>query len=188
MSNLHKVVIHMYVLLCLSVAISGLKAQQITYTAAFTQKIEKLGIEMYEPVESLLHVYPLEEDDFMAYDLVLQNDINDFEVRFRIRPENGKWQRTPENVEVLRLLTSVATNDLEADIRRIIPEDGFFVEAYNATGGFMAKFVPKETYSEKQYGTLVSIYREGVGAIDIVLLYHDAHYSAYNSFRGIRFD
>lgn len=62
---------------------------QITYTVAFTQALEKAGISYAEPVEQWLHVTLPPEHEFMKYDLVLQNDRNDLEFRYRI--QSGRY-------------------------------------------------------------------------------------------------
>ena len=58
----------------------------------------------------------------------MQNDRNDFEVRYRIRPEKGRWENTPQYVEFQRILSSIATNDPEADIRLLKPDRAFLVQ------------------------------------------------------------
>ena len=187
MRNLHKVLLYMCLIGTANCVFGQTAPNEIVYTASFTKKIEKAHIDIYEPVESWLHVYPLDKDEYMHYDLVLQNDRNDFEVRYRIRPEKGRWKNVPQNMEVQRIITSIATNDPDANIRILKPEPSFFMETFNASDGIIAYFVPKLTYSEKRYGALISLEDPGNAAIDVIILYNDDGYDAYQSFRHLRF-
>ena len=187
MSNLYKVLLYMCVMGFAPCAAAQNMDDPIVYTASFTKKIEKIHLDVYEPVESWLHVYPMSRDSFMRYDLVLQNDRNDFEVRYRIRPERGRWKNTPQFVEFQRVLSSIATNDPEADIRLLKPDQAFFEEAFNATDGSIAYFTPKFSFSEKTHGALISITDAGNAAVDIVILYNEDEYDALRSFRHLRF-
>lgn len=160
---------------------------QIIYTASFTRKIEKAGIEIYKPVEQWLHVYPLERDSFMSYDLVLQNDVNDFEVRYRIRPDVPRWRNIPNEIEFKRLTSHLATNDPEADIRISIQDTSFARENFNASTCYFAQFIPKQGFTEKPYATLVTLRSDDDVAVDIILLHYQPDYDPEGSFRNLRF-
>ena len=165
----------------------GCQTDPITYTASFTKTIERLGIEIYEPVEEWLHVHPLDKDDFMKYDLVLQNDVNDFEARYRIRPFRGKWKRIPQQIEVNRLASSIASNDPPSDIYMSFPDSLYAREIYNAQSCHIARFVPKRSFSEKPYGAILSIKSDDGTAVDIIILTYDPDYNPYSDLRHIRF-
>jgi len=161
---------------------------QIVYTSSFTRKIDKAGIELYTPVEEWLHVYPLDRDSFMSYDLVLQNDINDFEVRYRIRPDNSRWRKIPNELEFKRLLSHIATNDTEANIHVMIADSSFAREHFDASTCRFVHFTPKAGYSEKPYATLITLKSDYDVAIDIILLHYNPTYDPKESFRNVRFD
>jgi hypothetical protein len=169
------------------IGLSSSLPAQLVYTASFTRKIEKAGIDLYKPVEQWLHVYPLDKDSFMTYDLVLQNDINDFEVRYRLRPDKGKWRNTPNEIEFKRLLSSLPTNDLEASIRTYFPDSTFARDNYNAASCYFADFIPKASYTEKPYATLVCLRSDQNVSVDIILLHYDPEYDPMESFRNLRF-
>ena len=171
-------------LLCVTFgAVSG----QVTYTKAFTHLLEKEGIEYAEPTEQWLHVTIPPEHEFMKYDLVLQNDRNDFEVRYDIHSSRSRNQSIPPSVAVSRLLATIASNDESHDILIRIPEDYFLREAFNADQGILAYFTPKAEFSEKTYGALLSLYVEGRQAIDVILLYTDPAYDPLTMYRSVRF-
>ncbi|MDX1479626.1 MAG: hypothetical protein R3301_18065 [Saprospiraceae bacterium] len=167
--------------------LAGVVQAQITYTRSFTKKLAGAQLSYHTPVESWLHVVPLRSDAFMDYDLVLQNDRNDYEVRYRIRRLNRKWRAVPQHVEVSRLVASIATNEPEAEIRMSFPDDAFVREAFNAESGLFARFKPKPAFSEKPFGTLVSLYGEGKAIVDVVVLYHDPGFDPIEHFRDLRF-
>lgn len=160
---------------------------QITFTRSFTKKLERASLEYLEPVEDWMHVVPLRSDDYMQYDAVLQNDRNDFEARYRIRRINARWRRIPQNIEVGRLVASIATNIGDSEIAMEFPDEHYLREYFNADQGLFAHFTPKLSFSEKPYGTFISLYAEGRAVVDIVLLYHDHEYRAVDQYRSLRF-
>lgn len=169
-------------LFCLPVAVTG----QIIYTAAFTRALEQAEIEYAEPVEQWLHVTLSPRHEFMEYDLVLQNDRNDFEVRYCIDNKH-RTSDIPPSIAVSRLLASIASNAETEAITVKIPTDDFLKQAFNAERGMIAYFTPKFEFSEKTYGALLSLYSADRSAIDIVLLYQDPLYDPLTMFRNIRF-
>ena len=71
-------------LLVCMVTCAGNAQDPLTYTYSFTEALKQHGLEFFKPVENWLHVAGPREDGYLDYDLVLENDINDFEVRYRI--------------------------------------------------------------------------------------------------------
>jgi hypothetical protein len=160
---------------------------QITYTAAFTQTLSEGGIEYAEEVEEWLHVTIPPEHEYMDYDLVLQNDINDFEVRYRIDPDTDNSALVPLSAEVARLTASIASNDENSEIRIVVPPDSLLQDAFAADRGVIAYFSPKLTYSEKPYGALLTLHAWGHPVVYIVVLYADPAYDPLEKYRNIRF-
>lgn len=160
---------------------------QITYTAAFTRLLEKSGMEYAEPAEQWMHVTVPPVDGYMDYDLVVENDREDFEIRYCFHLEK-RSKETPPSVEVARLVASIASNDPETEIRIQIPADSFLIQAFNADYGLIAHFIPKAEFSGKPIGVFISLYSENRPGIDIVLLYRDPAYDPLTMFRSIRFN
>ena len=189
MSSLHNKSVQIYQALAFTVlTLFALPCgAQITFTKSFTKKLDRASLEYYETVEEWLHVTPLESDAYMQYDLVLQNDRNDFEVRYRVRRLNKYWNRIPQQVEIGRLLASIAANGEESEIQMEFPASQYLREHFNADQGLFAHFTPKRSFSEKPYGTLISLYAEDKAIVDVVLLYNDPDYNARDQFRSLRF-
>jgi len=164
-----------------------LVSAQITYTAAFTKTLYEAGIEYAAPTEQWLHVVLPPEDDYMDYNLVLENDRNDFEVRYRIQQHTRPDQAIPASIEVARLVASIASNAPETEIRIQIPPDSLLQKAFNADRGIIAYFTPKFDFSEKPYGALISLDMLGGTGIDVILLYYDPAYDPLYTFRSVRF-
>lgn len=142
-------------------------------------------MEYLESVEQWLHVVPDDRDQFMKYDLVLENDRNDFEVRYRIR--RGRHSRLPLHVEVPRLASSIASNQDGSEIHMTFPDSTFLMTHFNARSGIFADFAPKAAFSEKPYGTLVCLGNDEDACVDIVILRYNPDYNALDAFRNIRF-
>jgi hypothetical protein len=159
----------------------------ITFTKSFTRKMEKAQIAFFEPVELWLHVVPMRSDGFMRYDLVLQNDRNTFEMRIRVRRKNEGSQDWPIHVEVPRLASSVSTNYPDSQVRVTVPDSAFMATHFNAHGGTFANFTPKRGFSEKPYGSIITLVHRERPAVDVVVLYEDPSYSPLDAFRNIRY-
>ncbi|HLF65780.1 MAG TPA: hypothetical protein VI603_18610 [Saprospiraceae bacterium] len=173
-------------LLCLGV-MTDTALGQIVYTVAFTRDLKKAGLEYAEPTEQWLHVTIPPRHEFMDYDLVLQNDRNDFEVRYSIHQDRHADMPIPASVTVSRLIASIASNDEIHEIHVKIPPDEFLKEAFNADRGVIAYFTPKDGFSEKDFGALLSLYAEDRPAVDIILLYMDPAFDPLSMYRSMRY-
>jgi hypothetical protein len=160
---------------------------QITHTASFTRLLTNAGIEYLEPLEQWLHVTLPPLHDYMTYDLVLENDRNDFEVRYFVHRGMGSDVEVPASVTVAGLVASIASNAPESEIRIQVPSDSLLREAFNADRGIIARFTPKADFSEKPFGALISLYQEGRPGIDIVVLYTDPEYDPMWMYRNVRY-
>ena len=169
-------------LACLAMA-----QEPLTYTYSFTETLKQHGLEFYQPVENWLHVAGHREDGYLDYDLVLENDINDFEVRYRIRGHLTDGNRVPQQVELTRALASISINSAESEIRMRLLNEAFSRERFNAESAIFAEFMPKPTFSNKPYGTYISLYSTEYGAVDLILLYYDQEYDPLDSFVNLRF-
>jgi hypothetical protein len=158
---------------------------QIIYTASFTRLLHDAGVEYAAPAESWLHVTIPPEDDYMDYDLVVENDRNDFEVRYFFHRDMD--EQVPAAVRVAGLVASIATNEPESEIRIQMPSDALLRTAFNADRGIIAHFTPKADFSEKQFGALISLFHDGRPGIEIVVLYFDPEYDALRMFRNVRY-
>lgn len=160
---------------------------QIVYTAAFTHLLDHAGLEYFTNTEEWLHVTIPPEDVYMDYHLVLENDRNDFEVRYHISDSSNTKSVTPAAVEVARLVATIATNDENSIIRIQIPPDALLHTVFNADRGILAYFTPKADFSEKPHGAILSLYKDNRPDVFIVFLYYDPAYSPLTQFRNIRY-
>jgi hypothetical protein len=157
---------------------------QVVYTAHFTKKLRQAGVEYAAPTEQWLHVVNPPQDEYMDYDLVLVNDRNDLEIRYRI---GEVPEMAPPSVEVTRLVATLASNADINDIVVKIPPPGFLKEAFNAEAGVIVYFTPKAEFSQKPYGALLSLYLQDRPGMNVVLLYIDPSFDPLNSYRSLRF-
>lgn len=170
------------------VLLSGpLVQSQITYTKQFTHKLQKAGIEYAEPVEQWLHVILPPEDGLMDYDLVLQDDRNTIEYRYRISLPSDSRAQLPPSVAVTALIANLATNAEEAEILIQIPPDSLLQAAFLADAGIVARFIPRQEFSAKEHGALISMISEEGAVVDVVILYTDPEFDPLMAFRSVRF-
>ena len=177
-----------FVICCFSILLTGFSAKgQIIYTDGFTELLKEAHFDFFEPVEQWLHVTPKVKDQYMAYDLVLQNDRNDLELRYDIRPFTNQQLDFLPKVENVRLIHHIASNNPEEEILVKVLDSETLKRRFNADWGACHFFTPKESYTEKRRGALLSIYGEGKALANIVILYNDWDFDPLESFNQLRF-
>ena len=170
----------------LSVSTFG-QVEPLIYTSKFTRLLKKAELEFFKPVEVWLRIKPVQRDRHMRYDLILHNEVNDFEVRYRILPSGRSKMETYPHIEASRLAASLASNADNSEIRVQVPDPAFVRETYNADWCTVHSFVPKASNTEKSFGSLLSILAEDQAMVNIVLLYDDPEYNVLEQFRQVRF-
>ena len=137
----------------------------------FDEKAEKLGVEFFYPIETKIKQKKLRTDDFLNYDLVLKSK-NDFEIRYFMYPESESSHISfHPHVEMTRTIATIATNDEDENIRMRTLSIEESIQRFNADWAIYADFVPKESFSRFRIGRLVSIYKEGRGYLNCIILY-----------------
>ena len=137
----------------------------------FKRKADLMGIEFFYPIERKIKSKKIVSDDFMEYDLVLRSR-NDFEIRYSlVTAANAEKANIHPHVELTRTLASIATNDEEENIRVNPMSHRESLEKYGADWGIFADFVPKKSFSNFRIGRIVSLYKEGSGYLNCIILY-----------------
>lgn len=148
------------------------------YPYAFQEKMEKMGVELFLPIESRIKQKKLVKDDFLEYDLVLKSKRN-FEIRYFLYPENQVEGTPPPQVELTRTLASIATNDEEENIRMTSLSHREAKRRFGADWAIYADFVPKQSFSDFAIGRIVSLFKEGRGYLNCIILYKKDNLDAF---------
>lgn len=163
------------IILCGSLSL--LAQEAITYTKSFTTKLQRNGIDFFQPVERWLHVANIKKDDYMKYDLVLQDEA-DLEVRVRIIEDSKLFSKHP-HIEVMRMMATMATNDQDADILISQMDPEMVSEVYSADWGLFADFVPKIGFSTYPKGRVLCLYKEGRALVNYIILHDEDELGAH---------
>jgi len=137
----------------------------------FSEKVNRLDLEFFTPVERQMKTKKLLKDDFFEYDLVLRSK-NQLDIRYILQPFDNQNNRVLyPHIELTRMIASIATNDEEEDIL----VNGFSgckaKNDYGADWGLYADFVPKRSFSEFPKARIVSLYKEEKGLVHCIILY-----------------
>ena len=174
---------------CLVVATfhSGWSQDPIIYTQAFTHKLEKCGLEFYQPTENWLRPTPLIEDEYLEYDLVLAGD-DGYEMRIIINEDSKKVSQHPP-VHLNRIISNAATNSETALIGIRPFNDHLAKEHFNAEWGVIADFTPKELFSSGYAkARIVCFFKSGRALVTYIILYNeevDRYFDNAMAFRDI---
>lgn len=167
---------------------NGLAGQQsIIYTYGFTEKLAECHLDYYKPLEEWYHVSPKTKDTYMPYDLVIVNEDAELEIRYALRPYADQPVDKVPHVEIMRLMQHIAINDENAEIRALILDEETLRERFNADWGICQYFIPKKTYADFPFGTLISLYAEGKATAHAIVLYRDVAYDPLEKFYQLRF-
>lgn len=164
---------HLYILIISFLGIVSVTSSQeeLIYTKSFTQKVAYHSIDFYQPVEQWFHVTNKYSDNYMDYDLVL-NDRKNIEVRVRIIESSKVFAKHP-HIEVMRMIATMATNDENTSIKISQMNPEWVAEQYGADWGLFADFVPKRDFDTHSKGRVLCIYKEGRALVNYIVLYED---------------
>jgi hypothetical protein len=157
---------------------------QITFTKGFTKLLKDSELEYFAPVEDWYHIMP---DEFLKYDLVIQNQDGDVEIRFVIKPYKEKVIDQYPHIEYIRMLLSIATNNETEVIRQLSMDKTEASKNYNADWAGLSHFVPKRKFSKMRYGCLISFYKENIARVYTVILYDREDLIPFTFFKQLKF-
>ena len=160
----------LYIILII-ISIPALGQEQLVYTKSFTKKIERVGLEFFRPVERWMKAAPTYKDDFMNYDLVLHS-YPDLEARIKIDRDTRRKPVIP-NVEITRLIASMATNRQASEIKISKYQEAYAREQYGADLVLFADFEPKEGFSNFSKGRILCLYKKDRALVSYIILYNE---------------
>lgn len=150
---------------------------QMIYTQSFTNKLNHLQIDFFQPVERWMHISQMKQDEFMEYDAVF-HDEHGLEVRIQFIEETKKYGQHP-HIELARLVADISSNSQEHNIliSQMTPE--WVSQTYQADWGLFVDFVPKRSFSNYPNGRILCLYKEGRAIINYIVLYGDQELDQY---------
>lgn len=145
---------------------------QTRYTHHFAKELDRCEATFVSPVEGWYKIKLLRHQREPVMDLALQSEDKHFEMRFSLQPE---YTANVPHITCLTTASTLAINDDQTSIRMnfFTPEQA--LEYFHADWAAYVDFIPKPQISDKHYGRLVTIFREGSGIMHELLLFdfHD---------------
>ncbi len=160
--------------------------EALVYTQDFTVLLDNAPIEFSKP-QGWFKVFPYRDDyGFGDYDLVLNSEDKDMQIRLKYYSNNPDKVQYPD-FEFSRMMTHIATNDDQSLLFFKGIESLELARKYRADWGALATFTPKENFSDKQRGKLLSLFHEQFGFIQIIYLYNGSSEQVYPFMEIMRF-
>jgi len=151
---------------------SNIVAQKIQLTRSFDKKMERMDLVYNFVDQSYLHVSYPDRDEFRKYDLVLEDDQSEIEIKIIII-QNAKLMFP--NVKAASTISTMASNQDERDEIRIqVLDSAQSSEGYGADFVSIADYLPKRALTGKEYGRSIAIYKEGLGMV-ITNIFYNQH-------------
>ena len=151
-----------FVVLLLTMAL-GVQAQ---YPVDMEKTLSKMQLEYIPPVEQFPSFIEGGEIRYFKYDFGML--INGGEMMILIQTRNDDGTYIPQ-VAVSGLVSTLATNRQEFDIRVMGTGDTYLQET-NSDWAIESLFVPKQVMTDYKVAYLKALFKEGVGAVNILYL------------------
>lgn len=143
---------------------------QIIYTRSFTEKIQKIGLNFYEPTENWLHLQPTTEDAYFKYDLILFSEDGNLDIRFILQDvEDDPTILQFPHIEFTRTIVNLSTNKQEEDIMISQLPDSLVHSYFNADWALMADMIPKKEITNKKFGRIYGLFKENRGFAVLII-------------------
>lgn len=152
-----------------TLVIPELAMGQIHYSHHFTKKLNSMAGSFVEPVEGYYKVKMLRRDAYMRYDLVINSEEKEFEMRFLL---DKKYLSGTPKISMMTLASSLASNDTHFDIHMHLFPPDLAKNYYAADWAAYADFVPKQSLTDKHYARLLCIYQVDLGLIYQLMLFN----------------
>ena len=155
---------------CLCFLSFNLLAQKIQLTRSFDKKMEEMEL-VYNFIEqSYLHVSYPDRDEIRNYDLVLEDDQSQVEIKIIvIKNQTLKFP----NVKAASTISTMASNeDGRDEIKIQVLEARVSDKIYGADFVCVADYLPKRSITAKNNGRSIAIYKEGLGMVITNIFYN----------------
>ena len=144
---------------------------QIKISKSFTQKLQHMEMDFYEPLENSYKKIRVQRNDIIDYDFAIKARKGDMEIRFALYPDNDATKYP--HINVMSMASSVATNDEEAKlVLHQLPSSE--LKEYGADWGAMIFLQPKEMFTGKDHCKMLALYKEGQGLAYAFFLFDKA--------------
>ena len=143
--------------------------EALIYTQTFTNLIKQEKL-VFDKPDGWFKVFPLEEDEFLDYDLVLRSEQTGMDIRYVVYP-HGHQSRNYPDFDFAKTMASIASNE-EHHLLFVRGLDSTLLKnEYHAEWGALATFTPKPNFSEKERGKILSLHHSTKGSLLIIFLF-----------------
>jgi hypothetical protein len=145
---------------------SSLVIAQSEFTSDMQRALNKMQLEYIQPVET----YPtfLDKGSIKYFEYDFGFEINGGEMTILVQTRNDDGTYIPQ-VSVSGMIATLATNNQEFDIRVMGAGDQYLQET-NSDWAIESIFIPKAGMTAYKVAYLKSLFKNGVGAVNILYL------------------
>jgi len=155
----------------------------------FEEKLTSASVEILIPLENKYKTVNVNSTPYMPYDYALRSKKGKLEIRYSINifEDSTALMNQLPNVQCMRTLTNIASNDDEAvtTIHSIAESD--LEEHFNADWGMVAYFNPKQSFGTYKHCKMLALFKEGKGMTYVYFLFDEASIELDNRFHAVRF-
>ena len=151
---------------------SGICQQPIRFTASFTQLVDEHHLMFDLPESSWYKVTSRQADALAGYDLILESQLENMEIRYRWQPANnlseGEFKR-----HFIALLSTLATNQEDAFMAFNQIGSYLAMDRYHAQRAMIARFKTKYAVSRLPFARMLQLYHSEYVIITCMVLYQE---------------
>ena len=167
-------------ILFISICMESEAQDDMIYNKSITKTLAYHQIDFFQPVERWIHITNIRSDEYMDYDAVLRDE-EGLEIRLNIQEANKMLVDHP-HIELMRIISTISTNDPENDIVIQQMNQEWVKERYEADWGLFADFTPKYNYSDYPKGRMLCLFKEGQAMVNYIVLHDEEELDPYFEF------
>lgn len=163
--------------------------QKIDYPIGFSERLNRAGVDFFEPIEAGYKDTRPVQNEFQDYHLAIFSRKEDLEIRYVIQPfeTNNPFSSNP-HIATIRALTSVSINEEEELISAIQLEKKQVLKDFNADWGMVYFFKPKPGFSKYPYCRMLALHKEEQATVFVFYLFEKTDNEALDRrYQALRF-
>jgi hypothetical protein len=144
---------------------------QIIYTQTFTDELSAANAVCESLKGGFYNIVPVVSDSYFDYDLILESEVEDMELRYVIEPDYIPNIGDIPSVHQVTVSTNLAYNS-DMSLVSIVPLSAYRLKQMGASWGSVSFFQPKTGISERKSSRLLTLYGLEKGRIHVIIFYN----------------
>lgn len=148
--------------------------QSIEHSPELSALLQQAKVDIFTPTETDYKTIKIDKKtvEYQSYQLALRSKKEKLEIRYLIQPIDTSQQfYFPPNVNFMRTVTHLASNEEENLIAVHSMANKDLVEVFNADWGREVLFTPKKIFSDRSHCRMLMLHKDEIGDVFVFFLF-----------------